>query len=196
MGADREPGSTLPLAEQFRFDAGSPGLNLLATLGYRGTAEPVERLTSPSRYRDWLSANGLPNVEPDARAVAATRAMREAGYAVLAAVVTGDDPRPADVAILGRWAARPIPAPGLAVHGATITWVRPPATVPIVLAGLARELAELAVSRPAQLRMCTAPACRMIYLDGSRGRRRRWCSMARCGNAAKVARHRALSAVP
>jgi predicted RNA-binding Zn ribbon-like protein len=32
--------------------------------------------------------------------------------------------------------------------------------------------------------------CRMLFLDRSRGRRRRWCSMAECGNRAKVAAHR------
>jgi predicted RNA-binding Zn ribbon-like protein len=59
-----------------------------------------------------------------------------------------------------------------------------------VLGALGRELAEMAVDEPANLRACTADSCRMVYLDRSRGRRRRWCSMSRCGNAAKVARHR------
>jgi len=31
--------------------------------------------------------------------------------------------------------------------------------------------------------------CSWLYLDRSRGRARRWCSMALCGNRAKVARH-------
>ncbi|WP_411093653.1 CGNR zinc finger domain-containing protein [Streptomyces sp. 049-1] len=30
----------------------------------------------------------------------------------------------------------------------------------------------------------------MIYLDTTRGRPRKWCSMQRCGNTAKAARHR------
>jgi predicted RNA-binding Zn ribbon-like protein len=190
LGADREPGSTLPLAEQLRFDAGCPALNLLATLGYRGTADPVERLTSPARLTDWLAANDLPVVDVDARAVTLTRALREAAYASLAAVAANCAPHSADVATLNRWATQPAPTPALTLGPNGVAWGPVQPTIRTVLAGLARDLAAVAVDQPTALRMCAAEVCRMLYLDRSRGRRRRWCSMGRCGNVAKVARHR------
>jgi predicted RNA-binding Zn ribbon-like protein len=37
---------------------------------------------------------------------------------------------------------------------------------------------------------CEGPACTLMFADHTRGRRRRWCSMAICGNRAKQAAHR------
>jgi predicted RNA-binding Zn ribbon-like protein len=40
-----------------------------------------------------------------------------------------------------------------------------------------------------RVRKCANPECPMLFYDDSRTRRRRWCSMAICGNRAKVAAH-------
>jgi len=37
---------------------------------------------------------------------------------------------------------------------------------------------------------CEGPACTLLFADHTRGRTRRWCSMALCGNRAKQAAHR------
>jgi predicted RNA-binding Zn ribbon-like protein len=37
---------------------------------------------------------------------------------------------------------------------------------------------------------CEGPACTLLFADHTRGRARRWCSMAICGNRAKQAAHR------
>ncbi|WP_406733827.1 CGNR zinc finger domain-containing protein [Streptomyces sp. NBC_01794] len=37
---------------------------------------------------------------------------------------------------------------------------------------------------------CANPECALLLLDDSQARRRRWCSMERCGNLAKVAEYR------
>lgn len=42
-----------------------------------------------------------------------------------------------------------------------------------------------------RLRICANAGCRWVFEDTSRTGRRRWCSMASCGNRAKAARHRA-----
>jgi predicted RNA-binding Zn ribbon-like protein len=39
----------------------------------------------------------------------------------------------------------------------------------------------------ARLRVCANPGCGLFFYDNSRTRRRRWCSMAVCGNRSKVA---------
>jgi predicted RNA-binding Zn ribbon-like protein len=57
-----------------------------------------------------------------------------------------------------------------------------------LLAALARSAAELLVEGPrAPIRRCANPACRLFFYDDSRTHRRRWCSMAVCGNRHKVA---------
>jgi predicted RNA-binding Zn ribbon-like protein len=40
------------------------------------------------------------------------------------------------------------------------------------------------------VKACEGPACTLLFADHTRGRGRRWCSMALCGNRAKQAAHR------
>jgi predicted RNA-binding Zn ribbon-like protein len=40
------------------------------------------------------------------------------------------------------------------------------------------------------VKACEGPACTLLFADHTRGRTRRWCSMALCGNRAKQAAHR------
>jgi predicted RNA-binding Zn ribbon-like protein len=42
----------------------------------------------------------------------------------------------------------------------------------------------------AQVKACEGPICTLLFADHTRGRARRWCSMAICGNRAKQAAHR------
>ena len=57
-----------------------------------------------------------------------------------------------------------------------------------LLAAIARSAAEI-FSEPdsARLRSCANPECGLLFCDNSRTHRRRWCSMAVCGNRNKVA---------
>lgn len=57
-----------------------------------------------------------------------------------------------------------------------------------LLAAVARSGAEIiAEGAHARLRLCANPQCGLFFYDLSRTRRRRWCSMAACGNRSKVA---------
>ncbi|WP_229868286.1 CGNR zinc finger domain-containing protein, partial [Streptomyces chryseus] len=111
----------------------------------------------------------------------------------------------ARAALTGRPAARALrhintlaatPPPGVgAVRAADGTWRRTlsdaPACAPL-LAAVARDTVDLLTDPAARalLRECEADNCRRLYLDTSRGRRRRWCSSEVCGNRERVARHR------
>ena len=58
------------------------------------------------------------------------------------------------------------------------------------LAPIARSVADLASQgRAVVVRKCANPRCILYFRDTSRSRRRRWCSMAVCGNRMKVAAH-------
>jgi len=60
-----------------------------------------------------------------------------------------------------------------------------------VLAPIARAAADLVIATdPARVRRCASHPCSRWFVDTSKGGRRRWCSMATCGNRAKAAKHR------
>ena len=57
-----------------------------------------------------------------------------------------------------------------------------------LLAAIARSAAEIIVEgAQARLRVCANAQCGLFFSDDSRTHRRRWCSMAICGNRHKVA---------
>jgi predicted RNA-binding Zn ribbon-like protein len=59
------------------------------------------------------------------------------------------------------------------------------------LSSLARDAVTLLTAGDDRMRRCDAEDCRMVFHDESRTGTRRWCSMARCGNRAKVRAFRA-----
>ncbi|WP_395311427.1 CGNR zinc finger domain-containing protein [Mycobacterium sp. AMU20-3851] len=62
------------------------------------------------------------------------------------------------------------------------------------LAGATSALAVAALQlllHPPEPKVRACDGCGWLFIDTSRGRRRRWCSMKTCGNVHKVARHRA-----
>lgn len=57
-----------------------------------------------------------------------------------------------------------------------------------LLAAIARSAADLIIEgRKAPVRKCANPDCILYFYDASRTGKRRWCSMAACGNRNKVA---------
>ncbi len=57
-----------------------------------------------------------------------------------------------------------------------------------LLAAIARSAAEIACDGASErLRKCANHSCGLFFYDSSRTHRRRWCSMALCGNRHKVA---------
>jgi predicted RNA-binding Zn ribbon-like protein len=165
--------------EALRFDAGSLSLNLVATLGRRH-GEPVERLTSAGRLDEWLRGHGL-DVRATGDALESARALREQLHRLFSAALAGHV-EPADVDGLSAGALRLRRThSGLALDGGF-------EAVVALIAGDAMRI--LTTNELADLRMCDAVDCRMLYL--ARGRRpRRWCSSQRCGNRSRVAAHRA-----
>ncbi|MFH8680061.1 CGNR zinc finger domain-containing protein [Streptomyces lydicus] len=183
-----------------RFDCGRTCLDLVATAG----DAPAERLTGPEQLAAWLVGAGLvPRGVPldavDGRWVVRFRALRD-----LVCRVVHDELRDraadADLDRLNSAAAAgPPPAPR-AVRGADGALARTLCAPPDcagLLAAVARDAVGLLTDPVArgQLRQCAGEHCSLVYLDGSRGRRRRWCSSEVCGNRERVARHRRRSTV-
>ena len=60
-----------------------------------------------------------------------------------------------------------------------------------LLLPIAEEIARFVSSGdPENARACERATCTLLFVDRTRGRARRWCSMAICGNRAKQAAHR------
>ena len=61
-------------------------------------------------------------------------------------------------------------------------------TLDQLLGKIANEAAELLTSpQNQQIKSCSNEKCILMFLDTSRSKKRRWCSMERCGNRAKAA---------
>ncbi|MBP0453248.1 ABATE domain-containing protein [Kitasatospora sp. RG8] len=183
----------------FPFIGGRPCLNFVATLGRRH-ATPVERLPDPDALTRWFTEAGL---HPDGAAAEATdrdlaqaRRLREALYRLLRAAMTGHPPAADDLAEANTAAAAPDLAPQLAPAdgGLRLHWHTgaPADGVRAALSAVARDAALLAGGPLlGRVKECESPDCSLLFLDDSQARRRRWCSMERCGNLAKVAGYRA-----
>lgn len=170
---------------------GAPSMDFLNTLRAR-TLEPQETLTTPARLSLWLGRAGLLVDPADVGSEAdlrQARALREAMDSVLVRPTRADGPT---LDILNRWAARHRGPRLERAQGAggDLRVVAAAPTARDALAALAADAIRLVQTGDADLlRICTHDRCGIRYLDRSRARNRRWCSMQRCGNRAKVARH-------
>jgi predicted RNA-binding Zn ribbon-like protein len=180
--------SVNPQERAFDLVSGHRALDFLATLRDRHR-EPQECLHDPRDLERWLE---LARLSVEVRAtdadLEAARALRETVDRVVRAVLHDLRPAAADVRELNRWAARPPLAsqigPGLGR--------RRVGGVEAALALVAQEAVDL-VTGPERglIRECAAaPDCSRVYLDRSRGRRRRWCRMEWCGSRAKMRAYR------
>lgn len=190
------------MADSDDFVAGNLALDLLNT-GPTGPDAWRERLGSPDALLAWLSSAGLLDPgearrlrgsPPEVRRILSeAKGLRDAVDAFAQAVRDGTTPEPHDVFALDRV---------LAARSCTVRLVAGPEGTPVlaeeateraprgILAPVARAAAELlAASDPARLRQCADEACARWFIDTSKNGKRRWCSMATCGNRAKAARH-------
>ena len=169
----------------FNFRSECRCLDLAATLAGRLNPEPKERLATPRDLGRWLAAAGLASgaLHPTEEELIAARDLREALYRLVQASMVGEGFARKDLDLVNRWAALPLPAPQLGPKG--LAWIGE--GVAASLAVVARDGVEL-LSGPlaARVRKCANPSCAILFVDSSRSNRRRWCSMAACGNKAKV----------
>lgn len=174
----------------FSFHRGTPALDFVGTVGARASGSPEERLPGPADLGRWLGAAGLgDHLAPTARDLAAAVALREAIHRAAGAVLSGRAIGRADLGAINRAAAGlRLGAPRLTAALA-VRW-RTAVPVALALARLAADAIDLLARRAGRLTRCELPGCGALLLAGTRGAARRWCSMERCGNRAKVAAFR------
>jgi predicted RNA-binding Zn ribbon-like protein len=176
---------------------GHPALDFCNTRAGWGGAQPKEYLTAPHVLALWARHNGVTDDADDAapdgapahsehQALARALALREALYPCALGHGTAADWRvvAAEAAAAradGRLIARP---------GAPARWVPEASQGPAAAAlwGVALAAEDLLTSPLAPfVAACPGAGCGWVFAD--RRRRRRWCSMAACGNRAKVRRY-------
>ncbi|WP_032918869.1 ABATE domain-containing protein [Streptomyces rimosus] len=176
-----------------RFDCGRICLDLMATTGRR-----AERLAGPEHLAAWLVGSGVVPGSTQLGAVDRGWVVRFRMLRELLRRVVHDELRgraaEADLHLLNAAATAAVP-PARAVRtedGVLVRAFTGPPDCTGLLAAVARDAIGMltdAVAR-GQLRQCEGESCSLVYLDTSRGRRRRWCSSEVCGNRERVARHR------
>lgn len=170
----------------WHFDAGAESLDFVYTGGPDG-----ERLHTPAELGTWL-AEHVGRIDPgdaSARDLSDALILRDALTRLYVAAADGTPLAADDVDTLNLFAATPDIPPALdgGRRQAGAGRIRPAQA----LSTLAREAVGALAAHDDRIRRCDADDCRLVYRDESRTANRRWCSMQRCGNRAKVRAHRA-----
>jgi predicted RNA-binding Zn ribbon-like protein len=178
-------------ARDFRFDTGRLCLDFVATVGWR-LATPLERLPLPGDLARWFVEAHLCETAPAMSVSQHTGALalREAIYRSTFAILSHSALDGSDVLLINAWAAHPIALPQL--DGATlrVCW-QAAQPVEAALATVARDAVDLLGGQDVELLgACEGSGCGMVFINGSRSKRRRWCSMTECGNLSKVHEYR------
>ncbi|GLY29697.1 CGNR zinc finger domain-containing protein [Kineosporia sp. NBRC 101731] len=163
-------------------------LDLLGTLKWRSDV-PEEHLLTAHDVATWSqgSSLGVP-VATDEAGLARVRDVREMLYRAITAAQNGQELIEVEVAQLNEIARGPAPELHLDQDGR----VSRSADIDALLTAVVRDGLELLAGPQApQIRNCANDRCTRLYVDTSRAGNRRWCGMAECGNAAKVAAFRA-----
>jgi predicted RNA-binding Zn ribbon-like protein len=189
----------LPLAsgaEWWYWLGGRPALDLVNTLRERWRRR-VETLVTPGDLGLWLvRAQLLPGPQRVTRArLGEARELREAIDACVQAAVAGEAPPPAGVSVIDGWLAHAEARAQLTLAGdgtPVLGELAPGDAVRRALGVVALDAAHMLGTQDeaARIRICASQTCSARFYDRSPAARRRWCSMALCGNEAKARRHR------
>ena len=175
------------------FDSGSFALDFAYT-GAFAAEVAGERLHAPDDLANWLRER-LPTAVGAARTrdLFDATSLRDAIGRMARAAARGDRPRTHDIDVVNLYAATPDIPPTL--DGGSRQAGRSVQTVGQALSTIARDAVDLFdPANAGRIRECDGGDCTLVYLDTSRAATRRWCSMQRCGNRAKVRAHRARKA--
>ena len=197
----------------FVFDGGTLALDLLNTWRFNAD-QPLDLLQSPEDLIIWLTAAGLPDradcaelsSSPPNRRILLDEALwlRRDILLIVQSLVAGELPPPYTVDALNRILTESgtsfrldsltIPPEGdqeERMEGQLVLNVHEHiSSVLGVLQPIALSAARIVTeANPTRIRQCASSNCMYWFLDTSKSGRRRWCSMSRCGNRAKVAKH-------
>jgi predicted RNA-binding Zn ribbon-like protein len=181
----------------FQFVGGALALDFINTVGNRrDIATRRDYLATPADALEWLVAAGLERDRPAAGRLSrgqlrTVAGLRECLYRIFSAVAENRPPTRGDLRRLDRVATAARAARVLTPVGDRFEWRwRRMGPWDRALFHIATDAVDLLLSDTRRLvRRCGDESCGWVFIDQSRGGRRRWCSMADCGNRAKARAH-------
>jgi predicted RNA-binding Zn ribbon-like protein len=196
---------------RYEFSGGRLCLDFVNTVSGDRAGRPTERMAA---YADLVAWSRQAEVVDDAEArrlLAEARrrpgeaeavqrdalALRESLYRIFTAIAVDGDAPAEDLARLSEHLARALSHRRIVRGGpacCALAWNDPPDALEAPLWRVAASAAELLTSGPelARVRQCgmhDTHECSWVFMDHTRARTRRWCSMKDCGNKAKARRH-------
>jgi predicted RNA-binding Zn ribbon-like protein len=193
-------------ADKLTLLGGRLSLDFANTADWHASDQPVEFLTSYRELVAWsrhvgiLTERQAPRLVAeaarrpgDASAVLARAlALREAIYRVFSAVSQGHGPQPVDLATLNAELSTALAQSRIVLEaeGFAWAWAGRDDALDRMLWPVVHDVADLLTSEDLnRVGQCADDRCGWLFLDVSRNRSRRWCSMEACGNRAKARRH-------
>ncbi|WP_299433213.1 ABATE domain-containing protein [uncultured Meiothermus sp.] len=181
-------------------------LDFANTNDWHASAQPEEKLTSFAVWVDWgrqrgvlsgleaqwLTLEGQAHPEQAEQALQQATALREAIFEIFSAVVLGQPNPEAALSLLNQVWAEKQPHLMVVTSSKGFAWEwSDKRSLDWMLGPIARSAMELLTSAAlARVGRCHDDrGCGWLYLDQTRNKSRRWCSMESCGNRAKVLQH-------
>jgi predicted RNA-binding Zn ribbon-like protein len=205
--------SAAPAGTEYRyeFSGGRLCLDFVNTISGDRAGTPTERLGTYADLAKWARQADVLDDAAARRLLADARrrpadadathrdalALREALYRIFTAIAAGGAAPAGDLARLSDHLARALSHRRLVPGGpacCALVWDDPPGALDAPLWRVVASAAELLTSGDdlARVRVCgmhETHECSWVFIDGTRARTRRWCSMKECGNKAKARRH-------
>ena len=139
-----------------------------------------------------LTARSMEDPAAGADVLRVARDFREVVYGLFSGCAQGRPVTPGDLSPLNAALRTALPHRRIASAGERLEWgwTDPGESLASPLWPIVLSAAELLTSADLpQVRQCDGARCTWLFMDHSRSRSRRWCSMASCGNRAKARRH-------
>ena len=185
---------------------GQLSLDFANTADWHASDHPIEFLTSYSDLVAWSQQVGIltdhqaqhllkeaARRPEDATAVLGQAiALREAIYRIFSAISHGRPPQATDLATFNAELSEALAQSRIVstAEGFVWDWAGVKDTLDWMLWPVVHDAAGLLTSEELdRVGQCADDRCGWLFLDTSRNRSRRWCSMEDCGNRAKARRH-------
>jgi predicted RNA-binding Zn ribbon-like protein len=156
-------------------------------------------LVSFARQSGVLSSSQAESLEREAQAhsraaaqqLRAAVALREATFRTFLSLVNRKSPSSQDVELIDEAARDALAHRRIVREDGNYRWEWPDASnLERIVWPIAHSAADLLTSPELKkVRECQASNCYWLFLDSSRNRSRRWCTMSACGNREKARRH-------
>jgi predicted RNA-binding Zn ribbon-like protein len=191
----------IPASHQFRihkFGQAAPWVDLANSEMWNGYGRLTDFLDNPQWIGDFLEFWGFRVPLPSPAVLRDLRKLRKLLRHFAETTSKGDALQARDLESLNSWLKVPVfrrlveDQNGLALthEPVQIGW---PAALALIADSLAQALAQHQQDR---LKICANAGCAWVFVDRTKGRVKRWCSDATCGNRDRVRRSRAAHRAP